>query len=269
MSTGFLLRATRVVSSIVQYILLGLLIAYFAGMFFWRDLGALHQYEKQLLAATLFWMVLFTITQASSTRNCENALGGANVTLVEIHRMISLMGEDVEVKALEDDQVYEATRLAVESSKKRVWVSYLRSQGPAQRTAAARHVDACRLWAMKHESHRFRRIILDSGGEWMSDFLKAELETVRKAKAKGRMYGVKVLADSRHSSEAFSIGIYDDLVILTYAVDSHRLVGVKIRSNQAVDKFFRFYYESLWNSSTAVEIEKHRPTYEIVNGSPR
>ena len=260
MPAKFLLNASRILLFAIQFILLVLLVVYLVGMFFWRELGALQRYEKQFLAATLFWIVSFAIIQASDLRKCATELTTVNAGVAEVGRLVALAGESAEVKIYEDGQVYEATRAAVEQARERVWVSYLRNQGPAQRTDAARHIEACRRWALQDSRHRFRRVILYGNGESMAEFFASELKTVRVARAKGCSYGVKLLTDSRHSAEAFSVGIYDDdLVILTYATDVHRLVGVSIRSEQVVSKCFRVYFDSLWGSPAAVSIEKHKP----------
>ena len=63
-------------------------------------------------------------------------------------------------------------------------------------------------------------MILQSDGDAMAEFLASELATVRSARAAGHYYGVKLLTDPRHSAD---------------------------------------YFESLWGSRAAKDIEKCTP----------
>ncbi|MGC5659004.1 hypothetical protein ACN261_01110 [Micromonospora sp. WMMD723] len=250
----FIALAGAVVKNAMLYILIAGLCLYVLGMFLWRELGALQKYQVPFLATTLFFILVFVVAQTAVLDRHRQSLASIELNVSGLALLAEQAGRAVDVQVYEDDQVYEATRQAVQNARERVCVSYLRSHGPNPVGAAARHIQACREWALSSPHHRFRRVILHSDEEAMAEFLATELAAVRAAKAKGHRYGVKLLTESRHAAEAFSIGIYDDdLVIITYSTDSHRHVAFSIRSRDVVNRCFRFYFESLWGSATDIE----------------
>ncbi|MGX6606506.1 hypothetical protein ACWKSP_30930 [Micromonosporaceae bacterium Da 78-11] len=157
-----------------------LLVVYLYGAFLTREIGV-EKYEKEFLAATLFWLVGLALAQTASLAAGKHTLASAQADLAALARAAAEAGTAPEVRFHEGDEVYEATRRAVGQARKRVWVTFLRGEGPRRGPAAEKHFQACRDWAMRTPGRSFRRIILYCDKPAMSDFYAAELRTARDA----------------------------------------------------------------------------------------
>ncbi|GIH05476.1 hypothetical protein Rhe02_35430 [Rhizocola hellebori] len=233
-----------------------LIAVYLCGAFLTREIGV-EKYEKEFLAATLFWLVGLALAQAASAAAGKRSLAAAQADLATLARVAAEAGTAPEVRFYEGDEVYEATRRAVSQARKRVWVTYLRGEGPARSAAAEKHFQACREWAMRFPGRSFRRIILYCDTPAMSDFYAMELRTALEADDRKRSYHVRLLDGSVHATEAFSVGIYDDVVIFTHNDGPDHVFAFSIRSEKLANQHIREYYNRLWN------LEVTRPIQEV------
>ncbi|MFJ9778317.1 hypothetical protein ACIRSS_01970 [Amycolatopsis sp. NPDC101161] len=89
-------------------------------------------------------------------------------------------------------RVYEATRKATESARRRIYVTYFRSTSPTALDAAAqRHFKACRKWAASSPEHVFRRVLLNSDNPSMIDHLRQGLSMWVRQRT-GRIVGIEI-----------------------------------------------------------------------------
>ncbi|ASW55350.1 hypothetical protein CIK06_15990 [Plantactinospora sp. KBS50] len=249
----------RIADLIFRYgfggVILVLLAVYLWGAFLTQEIG-IQRYEKEFLAATLFWLVGLALAQAASLSAGTRSLASARADLAVLARAAAEAGTAPRVRFFEgEEDVYGATRRAVGQAKKRVWVTYLRGEGPRRGVAAERHFQACREWAMRSPGRSFRRIILYCDKPAMTDFYAIELRTVREAAARRRSYHVRLLGGSVHATEAFSVGIYDDEVIFTHTDGPDKEFAISIRSEKLADQHMREYYNRLWNLETTRPIQ--------------
>jgi hypothetical protein len=253
-------KAIRIAELVFKYgfggAILILLAAYVWGAFLTREIGV-EKYEKEFLAATLFWLVGLALAQTANGSAAKRSLALAQADLAALARAAAEAGTAPEVRFYEGDEVYEATRRAVAQARKRVWVTYLRGEGPSRRAAAEKHFQACREWAMRVPKGNFRRIILYCDKPAMSEFYATELRTAREADDRKRSYQVKLLKGSVHATEAFSVGIYDDVVIFTHNDGPDHAFALSIRSEKLANQHIREYYNRLWN------LEVTRPIQEV------
>jgi hypothetical protein len=218
--------------------LAALFVAYTVALFIHRELGLVDKIEQPLILATLLFIM------AGLGRIEKRSARDDSPEVVVYHDRVSL---------------YEGTRAAVEQSRHRVFVTYFRATPPAALDAAVQqHIKACRDWARNSPRHTFRRIIVNGSSPRMLSYLQEELAEMRRAQAKGRHYNVKVLNYKANDPDSLSVGLYDDdLLIISYASGTDRILGVSIRSRDVVQSF-DFYYNELW--SRATDIEECTPT---------
>ncbi|MEV6491606.1 hypothetical protein AB0M20_23780 [Actinoplanes sp. NPDC051633] len=229
-----------------HYIALGMLGLYFVGSYFVRELGV-GKWEKPFLGSTLFILLCAALAHAAGLSKSQKDLELVKNSLSALTRV-----DAVEVCFFEGVEVYEATYSAIRAARKRVWVTYLRNEAPVRSDAWTRHLRACREWTFEDNSRRFRRIILEGGAAGMKEFCREELRHAVKADQRGYSYQVKILQDSVHSTEAFSVGIYDDMVFFTHRDGDHS-IGIGIRSRKLADEYIRRYYDRLWYIAKKIE----------------
>jgi hypothetical protein len=222
--------------SIRQLIRIGLAIlfvAYTVALFVHRELGLVDKIEQPLILATLLFIM------AGLGRIENRSARDDNTEVIVYHDRVSL---------------YEGTRAAVEKARHRVYVTYFRATPPAVLDAAVQqHIKACRDWARNSPRHTFRRIIVNGSNPQMLTYMQEELAEMRRAQAKGRHYNVKVLNYKANDPDSLSVGLYDDdLLILSYASGTDRILGVSIRNRDVVQSFDS-YYNELWSRATDIE----------------
>ncbi|GAA0575773.1 hypothetical protein GCM10010172_70670 [Paractinoplanes ferrugineus] len=237
------------------YIALGLLVVYFVGAYLVLELDA-GKFEKPFLGSTLFLLLVAALGHAASQgrsqqklERIESELGSVTGGLADLaaHR-------NAEVAFFAgNSRVYDATVRAVLAARERVWVTHMRNEGPLRGDAADRHFKACREWALRSEEHHFRRIILRGDNPGLRDFCRQELKFAAKANARGDRYLVKILSGPVHLTEAFNVGIYDDVVFFTHR-DGDQAIGFSVRSREFADNYIQHYYNRLWHNENSEPI---------------
>ncbi|MDI6104002.1 hypothetical protein QLQ12_35970 [Actinoplanes sp. NEAU-A12] len=234
------------------YIAIGLLAVYFILAYFVRELGAV-RFEKPFLGSTLFILLLAALAHAAGLSKSQRDLERMESELKAIKDSISSLADaqSAEVAFYEGrSKVYNATVSAILAARNRVWVTHLRNEGPMRGEAADRHFRTCREWALTSDDRSFRRIILRGDSEGLKEFFRQELEFAAKVNVGDPRYLVKVLSGPVHLTEAFNVGIYDDVVFFTHR-DGDQTLGISVRSRKLADEYIRHYYERLWNSPNA------------------
>lgn len=227
-------RARQVVPWLIQAFLFVLIVFYTIAVFVNRELGWAAGIERPLeLTALLLIVAILGRIEARLPRD-----GAAEVTIYT-----------------DSTSFYEATRKTVESSRRRVYVTYFRSTSPHEAgSEVKRHIKACRRWANSSPKHSFRRVLINADNPSMAGYLQEELAEVLRARANERHYNVKLLPNIPHGLGVISLGIYDyDQVFISYASGSDRSVGLRIRSREVVRDCFEHYYDHLWTSATDID----------------
>jgi hypothetical protein len=152
------------------------------------------------------------------------------------------------------NEFYRETRARIAAARQRVFVTYMRRQGPNRLGEAARgHFDECVAWAERSTEHHFRRIMVHAENAEMREFMHQQRDAEVSVRAKGYNYNVRVIAWTLHDADALSVGIIDDeYVFVSYSADRDRLVAFSIRSRQLVKDYFEYYYEKLWTSAEPI-----------------
>ncbi|HWH00649.1 MAG TPA: hypothetical protein VNV66_15310 [Pilimelia sp.] len=247
-----LAKVAAVAERSFHYIAIGLLAIYLTLAYFVRELGA-EKFEKPFLGSTLFILLLAALAHAAGLSRSQKSLERLEVELKGIKDSLSAIAEvdSVRVSLYEgQSKVYNATVAAILAANYRVWVTHLRNAAPLPGSAADRHFKTCRDWALASEEHSFRRIILHGDDEGLKGFCRAELAFATKANAKGPRYLVKVLRGPVHLTEAFNVGIYDDVVFFTHRHED-QTIGISVQSRKLAEEYIRQYYDRLWNSPSA------------------
>ena len=253
-------RVLRIANLLFTYgfggVILILLAVYVWSAFLTREIGVA-KYEKEFLAATLFWLVGLALAQVVGLASGKRSLTSMEADLAVLARAAAEASAAPEVRFYEGDEVYEAACRAVGEARQRVWVTYLRGETPRRSNVAEKYFDACRKWAMLAPERSFRRIVLHCDKPAMSDFYAAEHRAVRDAHERKHDYQVKLLKGSVHATEAISVGIFDDVVMFTHKAGPDHVFGVSIRSRRLANQHIREYYNRLWN------LDQTRPIEEI------
>jgi hypothetical protein len=151
--------------------------------------------------------------------------------------------------------VYEQATALVKASRERVWVTYLRKEGPTRGVAADNYFQECRKWAFESEDHDFRRIILRAAEPEIEEFCRQELVSIKQAARSNHKYRAKVLKSSFDWGEPLGIGIYDDVVFITYREAGEQVTGISLHSAELANGYFGRYFDSLWSPRCADHLQ--------------
>jgi len=249
---GITIKGASVAKRSFHYIAITLLTIYLILAYFVRELGT-ERFEKPFLGSTLLILLLAALAHAAGLSRSQRDLERIESELKSIKKSITSMAEagNVRVSFYEGrSRIYNATVSAILAANERVWVTHLRNEEPLPGDAADRHFKTCRDWALMSEEHSFRRIILRGDNEGLKDFCRQDLDFAIKANANAPRYLVKILTGPIHLTEAFNVGIYDDVVFFTHR-DVDQAIGISVQSRKLADEYIRHYYDRLWNSPSA------------------
>jgi hypothetical protein len=210
--------------------------------------------DKPFLGSTLLILLIAALVHASDLSRSKR-----NIDLIA--NELDLLRKDVSAIAGSEDlkvsfcdgrkEFYSATVSAIRAARKRVWVTHMRNAGPLPGDFADEHFRACREWAMGSNEDRsersFRRIILQGDNGDLREFCKKELKFAARANAKEPKYLVKLLIGPVHLTEAFNVGIYDDMVFFSHRYEEH-VMAICVQSKNFADSYIRQYFERLWES---------------------
>jgi hypothetical protein len=238
-----------------HYIAIGLLAIYLILAYFVRELGV-ERFEKPFLGSTLFILLLAALAHAAGLSKSQKDLRRIEGDLASIKDSVARIAEAGSVRVCFYEgrsKVYDATVSAILAARNRVWVTHLRNAAPLPGGSADRHFKTCREWALASDEHSFRRIILHGDDEGLKEFCRQELAFATKANAKGPRYLVKLLCGPVHLTEAFNVGIYDDIVFFTHR-DEDQAIAISIKSGKLADEYIRQYFDRLWNNPSTKPI---------------
>jgi hypothetical protein len=235
-----------------HYIAIGLLVVYWPLAYFVSELE-LERFEKPFLFSTLLIILLSAFSHAAELSESRKDLTRIQEKLATVESTIGSFANDGKAKISYRDgrnRVYGATTSAILAATRRVWVTHLRNDGPLSGMAADLHFAACRQWAFQGEGRSFRRIILRGDNKRLKEFCRQELDFAAKAKVDHPdRYLVKILGGTKHLTEAFNVGLYDDIVIFTHR-DGEETIALEIHSSEIATRMER-YYDRLWNNLNA------------------
>ncbi|GIF08932.1 hypothetical protein [Actinoplanes siamensis] len=263
MSTGAGLakKLAAIADRSFAYIAIALVPIYFFVAYLNRELG-LEKLEKAFLGSSLLILVVSAIAHSAGLARSRDNLERITSEIGLLRGEVSALAEADEVKVFFREgrnEVYTETLSAIRTARHRVWVTYLRNEGPLPGAPAAQHFQACRDWARGSNddgsTRSFRRIIIRGDSADLRDFCEQELKFIAELAANGEEpnYAVKVLTDHIHLAKAFNVGIFDDTVIFTHRQENEA-IGICMRSKRLAESVTRLYFERLWNSSDARKI---------------
>lgn len=244
-------RAFLFVAALVA---LGAAVAYLIAAYFQLELG-IEALEKPFLASTLFLLLTYTGINATRSSKDKVALERIEQSLRKVEEgLSSLVGPDglMARSYVGKHQVYAASVTAIRAARRRVWVTHLRNDGPMPGEASDKHFEECRRWAVKYggrSENGFRRIILHGDSDHLREFCRRELEVAESDEAKNK-YLVKLLKGPRHLTEAFNVGIFDDIVFLVHR-DGDQLFGISLENEKFANNMMASYHKRLWDSPEA------------------
>jgi hypothetical protein len=256
---GLATKAADIVKGSFHYIALGLLTTYCLIAYANRELGV-SRFEKPFLGSTLLILLVAALVHASdlsrSKRNIDHIANEMGLLRKDVSALAGT--EDLKVSFYEGKkEFYSATISAVRAARRRVWVTHLRNAAPLLGEFADEHFRACREWATGSNDdggeRSFRRIILHGDNEDLRDFCRKELKFSARANAKEPRYLVKILTGPVHLTEAFNVGIYDDMVFFSHRHEE-QVIGFCVQNKNFAQSYIRQYYERLWDSQNAEPI---------------
>ena len=249
-------KAADIVKVSFHYIALVLLASYCVVAYANRELGV-SRFEKPFLGSTLLILLVAALVHASDLSTSKRNIDHIANEIGLLRKDVSALGatEDLKVSFCDGkNEFYSATVSAIRGARRRVWVTHLRNAAPLPGEVADEHFRACREWATQSNAdgseRSFRRIILHGDSADLRDFCRKELKFSAKANAKEARYLVKILTGPVHLSEAFNVGIYDDIVFFSHRHEE-QVIGFCVQNKNFAQSYIRQYYERLWDSQNA------------------